>query len=72
MNNQDRAKEVVKATRKNEKDAVTLMHLLEGKVNRKEADHVINRMIVRTETIWQWLRTMGRMVDGKESNEESS
>lgn len=72
MDNQERAKVLDKAIRKNAEDASTLKKLVEGEggKNKREAQYVINRMIVRSETIWQYLRAIGRVLDEKKVKDE--
>lgn len=57
-----RLKELHKATKKHTTDLAGLKKLLEdgGKKEKKEIEATLGRMIVRTETMWQNLRALGR------------
>jgi len=73
MDIQAQAKRISKAIKKNEADASELKKLLEGKFNKHGAEFIINRMIVRSESIWQYIRYLGRTLNEKKGkNEEAS
>jgi len=69
----ERIKQLSKMTKKQAQDVDKLKKLLvESKGNKREANAIINPMIIRVETTWASLRGLGRIINNKESKNEKN
>ena len=72
MDIEKRIKELEGINRKHTKDLKELKAELDGKKkNTKVVHDLINQMIVRTETQWQNLRSLGRFISEKKDEKNS-
>ncbi len=64
MDIQNKVKSISKMLKKHEKDFAELKKMMDEKrIPKKQAHGIINQMIVRTESLWARLRSLGRALD---------
>lgn len=73
MDIEKRIKDLEAINRKHTKDLKFLKAELDGKKKSTKVIHdTINRAVVRTETQWQNLRSLGRFLGGKDDDTQSN
>jgi len=64
MDKNERLKRLGKMTRQHAKDSVELTKLIESKSSAKSIHAILNKMIVRSETMWGFCRAFGQELGG--------